>query len=185
VQQPADDDHVIERLGRIERFPRRDLDPAARAHRRERVADHAPRAAHGLAVVAVVGGQPQHVDEPGERGEREVRQQHDAEADALRRRFGERGSGYVGCHCGKSRYAGRAVSRCSGYGNRRAAARCGRGRTCGFSSRTIAKTHFRAGRPGAWRRYPTPMPFLFYRRILRFDVLASNVTLQCHPEEAR
>jgi len=52
----------------------------------------------------------------------------------------------------------------------------GSGATCGFPSRTIAKTHFPARRRGAWRRYPTPMPFLFYRPILRFDVLVPNVT---------
>jgi L-serine dehydratase len=50
----------------------------------------------------------------------------------------------------------------------------GCGRTCGFSSPTIAKTHIRPGRCRVWRRYPTPMPFLFYRPILRFDVLMPN-----------
>ncbi|EDU11339.1 L-serine ammonia-lyase [Burkholderia pseudomallei 1655] len=47
--------------------------------------------------------------------------------------------------------------------------------TCVFSPRTIAETHRMAVCRGGWRRRPTPMPFLFYRRILRFDVLTPNV----------
>jgi hypothetical protein len=71
--------------GAIEGLPWRDLNAATRAYRAEGFPYHTPRTAHRFAEVAFVRGQPQEIDETRERGQREVRQQDDTEADALLR----------------------------------------------------------------------------------------------------
>jgi len=118
MQQPANDHHIVERLGLIECGPRCDLDSTTGPNRNEIFADDGPRAPHRPAHVAFVAREPQQVDEARERGQREVGQQDDPEAQPLRSRgfaidrVMNHGDRLFQCHP-DNRYGGKRAARCS------------------------------------------------------------------------
>src|SRR5690242_14579550 len=78
---------------------------------------------------------------------------------------------------------GSAKRRCSGRAAEKSIAEWGGGSPiCDFPPQIITSALSRVLRGQLWRRHPTAMPLLFYRRILRFGVLASigNRTPQWH-----
>ena len=91
----ADHHDVVELRGIRKRLPRRDLDAAVGAHRLQRRRDHGPATFALAAVVEVVAGDAQRVDETGEREQRELVQQDERDRQLrlvgrceLRRRYG-------------------------------------------------------------------------------------------------
>ncbi len=83
MQDPADHHYVVERLGCEQRAGRLDQHAAARRHRLRTARHDRPLHVQRAAAVAFVSGEPQVVDEHGERRQSEVvRQNH---ADAQRR----------------------------------------------------------------------------------------------------
>ena len=81
VDQPADDDEIVE-SGRVPQpLLRLHDDARARRDRLHRRREHPPGAEDRPRAVAFVGGEPQHVDEVAERAEREAPRQDEADVE--------------------------------------------------------------------------------------------------------
>ena len=85
VDEPADDHEVVEARRVAEPLLRLHQDAAARGDRLHGRREHVPRTEDRPRAVALVGGEPQHVDEVREGAEREAPRQDEADVEPCHR----------------------------------------------------------------------------------------------------
>ena len=80
MENSADDDEVIEGVGRQQRTGGLQQHAAACGYRLRAARHDRPLHVQRTTAVALIGGQPQVVDKHGESGQREVMREHDPDA---------------------------------------------------------------------------------------------------------